>query len=823
MAGSGRFQIYKTRAALRCSGFFVYHFRVKLGSMKQTPLLISAGVIGLACALQLFHQDFLDRLERITYDWRVRLALNFPSVTATNLGFVNIGDDAITLVSNGKGFDKRGLLGRPYGLAWPRHIYGRMVNELNAEGAKAMAFDVLFSENRPDHDDLMVNNAQVTSDEFFGREIKAAGDVILASQQDAPPAAVFRTNALAIGDIETDKDADGTLRRACAFRFNKKWHRVFEQLEADPDMGIDLRQARIETNNLILPRPDPTPPILIPLDRDGNFDLSDLVGPNIPAGMARFSKPFTTERIWNMGIVLAAQDLKLDLANPKVELNQGRITLSGPNGVQRVIPVDSEGYFYIDWSLPVSDRHHRLTQEPIEGLLSQYQVRVVGATNDSAAALAEFWKDRKVDWRGKLVVVGSTATGNNLTDLGATPLEKNTFLVSSHWNVANSVLAGRFITRSSIGVEMLLIILAGIVSACFTRAHSARVYLGSIWVVMSMVIYTAVTIFAYVEFRYWMPLVLPVGELLGMHSCLLGYLVFFEQVERRRLRSVFTRVVSPDIVDELMQAENLSVKGAQRNITVFFSDIRGFTEMTDLNRDRAEDLIKENDLRGEAAEKVRNAEAEETLETVNLYLKVIANVVLKHSGTVDKFIGDCVMAFWGAPVANPHHALNCVRAAIETQRVVFKLNQEREAENRQRKAQNLLLAAEGKPTLPPLALLVVGTGINTGVVTVGLMGSDEQANYTVFGREVNLASRLETVSGRGRIIISETTLAEILQDDATLALSCKALPPVQVKGIRQSVKIFEVPWREGDSAAAKPPESPPAESYNTGYFTAADQ
>ncbi len=168
--------------------------------------------------------------------------------------------------------------------------------------------------------------------------------------------------------------------------------------------------------------------------------------------------------------------------------------------------------------------------------------------------------------------------------------------------------------------------------------------------------------------------------------------------------------------------------------------------------------------------------------TVNLYLKVIAETVLKHKGTVDKFIGDCVMAFWGAPIPNDNHAVSCVRAAIEAQRAVFNLNQEREAENRQREAENLQLAAAGQPLPSLLPVLVVGTGINTGVVTVGLMGSEERLNYTVFGREVNLASRLETVSGRGRIIISEATLAEIIQDDPTLALSCVELTAGQSKG-----------------------------------------
>jgi len=123
--------------------------------------------------------------------------------------------------------------------------------------------------------------------------------------------------------------------------------------------------------------------------------------------------------------------------------------------------------------------------------------------------------------------------------------------------------------------------------------------------------------------------------------------------------------------------------------------------------------------------------------------------------------------------------------------------------NRQRMAQNSRIDAEtkagagtGQPAQPSLSLLTLGTGINTGLATVGLMGSDEHIlSYTVFGREVNVASRLEGVSGRGRIIISETTFAHLQRDDAALAATCVALPPVEVKGIREAVRIYEVPWK----------------------------
>jgi len=181
---------------------------------------------------------------------------------------------------------------------------------------------------------------------------------------------------------------------------------------------------------------------------------------------------------------------------------------------------------------------------------------------------------------------------------------------------------------------------------------------------------------------------------------------------------------------------------------------------------------------------------------VNLYLATVADAVKNHGGTLDKYIGDCVMAFWNAPAANEKHALACVRAAIEAQRAIHGLNQNRLAQNASREIENRARLSAGLPPKPLLTALQLGTGINTGLVTVGLMGSDAHIlNYTIFGREVNLASRLEGVSGSGRIIISDTTYHHLLRHDPALASTCAEMFPVTVKGIRAAVRIYEVPWQ----------------------------
>ena len=681
---------------------------MKFKPFKRAPFILAILVLALVCGVRLLRIDFLEQLEDKTYDLRARTALHFPAPAATNLAFVSIEDSSIAAVKSGR-------LGYQYGLYWPRQVYGRLVEELSAQNAKAIAFDVLFGELRHDHPLVqMQGGSLMESDDFFALQMRRAGNVLLPVVPDLVPPDLFLTNALAPGDISTEKDSDGVLRRA---------------------------------------------------------------------------KAFDSAGVWDMGIVLAALQLNLDLAHPDLDLAHGRITLHGPPGVVRMIPVDHDGYFYIDWQLEVNDPH--LRRAPIENLLRQDRLRLRERTNDL-----------RDDFRGELVVVGSAAQGNDLTDRGATPLEKDTLLVSKHWNVANSVITGRFIRRASLPMELGLIFFLGGLTALLT--WQLRAFTASAAVLLLLVLYLAAAFYAFVAFRYWLPLVFPLaGAMLVEHLSLVTYRVVFEEREQRRVKSVFSRIVSPDVMNELLGAEKLSLGGTRREVTIFFADVRGFTTLTDEMQQRVADFIHEHQLDNEAADRCIEESAQETLETVNLYLTTVANAVKKHGGTLDKYIGDCVMAFWGAPVPNEKHAADCVHAALDAQRAIRDLNEQRSMQSQARETENRARLSAGLPPKPPLRALQLGTGINTGLATVGLMGSDAHVlNYTVFGREVNLASRLENVSGSGRIIISDTTYNQLLRHDPALASTCIEMFPVTVKGIRDAVRIYEVPWQ------APPP--PPA-------------
>lgn len=699
--------------------------------------------------------DILNRLELLSYDWRVRFAHRLIPAVEDKLGFVFISDESIDTVADGS-------LGYRYGLYWPRAVYGYMLRELTAEGAKAVAFDVLFANLRPDHEPVKDSDGkEISSDEFFSHQIKNHGGVILAGSKGVVPAPLFATNAWAIASITGEKDPDGVLRKI----------RLFEEFQILHPL---LRYAsRIESNKVVFLLEN-NKEFHLQLDENGCFKLSDL-GEKPPAGASDKQKAIEKYRLWNLGIALAAYELGLDLNS--AEIRENRVIFRGKNGMERIIPCDQDFSIYVDWRVLPTDKG--IQKEAIENLLEKDRIR------NSSTNVAIYNR-----WKNKLVVVGSIATGNDLTDLGATPIEKETYLVSVYWNVARSILDGKFVTKMSIINEILILIAMCAVSGWLTWRLSLAKSLPLLLGIAAG--YCGCAFSLYANYKLWLPMAAPlILGVLFTAGIVISYRSIFEEKEQRRVKELFSKLVAPDVVNELLKYERLSLGGVRRKVTVLFADIRGFTEFTDRVHATAQEEIEKNKTTPDEASKLFDKYAENTLQTVNLYLSTVSDIVKEYHGTLDKYIGDCVMAFWGAPAAIEDHAVLCVKAAIKAQKAIAKLNEERKQQN-----QGIKENPSNPEAKEPLPILQIGTGINTGYVTVGLMGSERHIlNYTVFGREVNIASRLESVSGYGRIIISEATYLELKSRAPELANLCKKLDPITVKGIKEPVKIYEVDWK----------------------------
>ncbi len=720
-----------------------------------------------------FRFDPLQLIELNLYDWRASLAKRRLAESPTDLALVAIQDSSVERLRRGY------PLGESFGLLFPRMLYGRVLRALAAEGTRAVAFDTVLSEERPDHAPVeLADGTAQTSDGFFAGELGNSASAILGCAVGSPPAPLFRSTGVILGGVDRTVDGDGVTRRIPAF-LDHRLISVPLQRFADR-RGLEVRWSgsnriefinhlEFETNSVVM---GTNGAVILGTARDASAVTNLTKGRiEIPA--------LESHRIWNMGILLAAAKLGLDPSAAKVL--PGVIELPSTNGSAVRLPVDRANNLLIRWALDVGEVPARSFEEVLANdLLRQ--------SNQTA--------DLPAPWKDKLVLVGSTATGDNLTDRGATPLDKRDYLVGVYLNVAHSILRNQFVSRLTVGQEAAIAAILAILAGFITWKARTSI---AVAVVSSMaLLYIAVAVLAFIRMQLWLPIAHPLGAgLLLSHGVTLAYRTVFEQRERHRVRSVFAKIVSPNVVQELLKAEQLGLGGARRQITVFFADVRGFTEMTDRVQAAAEDHVAQHQLPPEEAEAYFDTQAEELLGTVNQYLAAIADVIKLHGGTLDKYIGDCVMAFWGAPTANARHAVDGVLAAIDAQRAIWHLNESRARENERRAAENRERTARGEPHLPLLSLLSLGTGINTGTATVGLMGSDAHiVNYTVFGREVNLASRLEGVSGRSRIIIGEGTYRDLERLAPEVAQRCRALEPVTVKGFRQAVKVYEVDWQQ---------------------------
>jgi len=359
-------------------------------------------------------------------------------------------------------------------------------------------------------------------------------------------------------------------------------------------------------------------------------------------------------------------------------------------------------------------------------------------------------------FQGKIILIGATATG--IGDLRGTPYGGTTYPgVEIHANVIDNILNQRFLKHGfrQVFADSLLILFFGIPLGIWMALVSPR----WMWFGVSLLLPVILINFWAFLHGWWLNLLVPALTLSTNVLLVSLYRSLFEEKEKRRVRAAFGQYLSPEVIRRLLVNPQL-VEPKKTDITVMFSDIRGFTTISE------------------------KLDAQELALFLNQYLSDMTGLVFEHHGTLDKYIGDAVMAFWGAPFEEPGHAARGCHTGLKMMDRVREMQKKWEA--------------EGKPHLD------IGIGLNTGVASVGNMGSVLRYGYTALGDTVNLSSRLEGLNKDygTHILVNESTYAAAKDEGFVF----RELDLIRVKGKLQPVTIYELIGHVGQNSVYGTPE-----------------
>ena len=418
------------------------------------------------------------------------------------------------------------------------------------------------------------------------------------------------------------------------------------------------------------------------------------------------------------------------------------------------IPTDSAGRVWVYYAKPRADR--RISAAKI-------------LSGDFDPALI---KDH-------IILIGTSAAGV-VNDLAATPVAAGVPGVEVHAQLLEQILSGVYLARPDwgTGAEILFVLLTGtmLILVLPRIGALASALLG----VAAIVVALAISWFAFKDAHLLLDPIYPTTVLVVVYfiSSILGYLR--TEVRQHQIRSAFSRYMSPHYVAELARnPEKLQLGGEYKKLTVMFCDIRGFTTMSE------------------------GLDARELTSLMNSFTSPMTDIITEAHGTIDKYIGDCIMAFWNAPLDDPDHAKHAVRAAQEMRRKVVELN--------------VRFKAEAEASGKRYHELRVGIGLNTGECVVGNFGSEQRFNYSLMGDPVNLASRLEGLCKLYHVdlVIGDET-AKMLDNPDLIELDL-----VAVKGKKQGVQVFTLDPPGEEEAPVKSPHAELIAAYRRQDWAAA--
>jgi adenylate cyclase len=659
--------------------------------------LIAGIALGLTAALItlfLAWTGALDKAELATYDWRVSSTAN-PASINKDIVLVEINDTSIR--------DLEPLVGR---WPWPRAAFAAVIDFLARSPARVIGVDLGWWE----------------ADRSPG--VRIGESVIAAAESDAAlnesirngPPTVLLANSRYYG-------VQGELANAPADWRPRAW-------------PFQLGPA-IEERPTIVP---PFEPLLSSATLVGHdfvpFDTDSVIR-RVPPFLRHGDKYMPQ---FAVAVALVAGGYKgsdVALAGGDLVIRDRRIPLV-PLRVQNV---DNPSLHHDQLTMLINYQAPPLVAG--ERPYRSYEARLLIASEGDIASGRTPTLDPAV-FKDKIVLVGLSSSG--LVDVFGTPFgaDKGTMPgIQLHASIVDSVLSNRFIRPASHATRMALVIAAGLLVGLLAALLSFSPAAAGTLLAVGLWTWYAVSAF---KGGLWLNMSQP---LLAMATALFAgttYQYFVEGREKRIVKTLFGRYVSRDVYKQLLEHPELAeLGGKRRDMTVLFSDIRGFTAVTE------------------------KGEPDALVAQLNEYFSKMVDVVFRHHGTVDKFVGDMVMALFGAPVDDADHAEHAVAAAVDMVGELAELNRK--------------WAAEGK------AQLDIGVGVNSGDMIAGNIGSSSIMSYTVIGDNVNLGSRLESLNKdyRTRIIISGAT-----RDRIRGTYTVRPLGDVVVKGKTVPVAIFEV-------------------------------